>query len=116
MRVSKGFLGAFGAAGSLVAAAACGLLIVSAVVAQKGWPGFASPLKSSQLVAGTAAAGGSAPAPASAPTPAVPVVRVAPAPAPRPAARARRTRPGSGVPSAATPVSARRPQSSAGAN
>lgn len=57
MRATKGFLSALGASGALVGAAACALVIVSAIVAEQGWPGVASPLNSSQVVAGTAATG-----------------------------------------------------------
>jgi hypothetical protein len=57
MRATKGFLSALGASGALLGAAACALLIVSAIVAQQGWPGVASPLSSSQVVARTADSG-----------------------------------------------------------
>ena len=71
MRATKGLLSAFGAGGALIAAAVCALVILSAMVAEHGWPGVAAPLRSSQLVAG----GAQQTAPTGA-APAVPTVRV----------------------------------------
>lgn len=79
MRATRGFLGALGAGGALIAAAACGLLIVGAMVAENGWPGAASPLDPAKLVANSGPGSNTAAARS-----AVPTVRVA-APARRPA-------------------------------
>ncbi|HEX4108263.1 MAG TPA: hypothetical protein VHX88_09035, partial [Solirubrobacteraceae bacterium] len=52
MRATRGLMGALGAGGSLIAAAAVSLLLISAVFAQQGWPGLGSTLSPVELVAG----------------------------------------------------------------
>lgn len=50
MRSNRGILGAVGAGSSLIAAVACCLLLVSAVVAQQGWPGMNASVPAIQIV------------------------------------------------------------------
>jgi hypothetical protein len=57
MRRTRGLLGALGASGFFIAAAACALLVVSALVAQHGWPGLDQPVSLVKQVGATAAPG-----------------------------------------------------------
>ncbi len=68
-------LGAIGASGALIAAALCALLIFSAVVAERGWPGVAPSLAPAPLLLPSGASPGA--------TAFVPRVQVGSAPAPR---------------------------------
>ncbi len=67
-------LGAVGASGALIAVAVCALLIFSAVVAERGWPGMAASLAPAPLLLPSSASPGS--------TASVPRVQVGSAPAP----------------------------------